>query len=543
MAGQAEVARGRDAARRLAWADAYAALTAAGRALALSPDDLELLATSALLVGRVEEGLAALQHAHDLHAGAGDRRRAARCAFWLGFHLATRRSPAQAGGWFVRASLLLTEEPEDCAERGYLLLPEAIRHMDADASTAEALAARAAGIGRGAGDADLTVLGLHVRGRALVRLDRTREAMASFDEAIVAVVVGELSPIVVGTVYCSALEACQEVMEWRRAHEWTEALAAWCGKQTDAVPYSGKCLVHRAELLQLRGAWREAAQEARRAGERLADAGDDHATGAASYREAEAHRLLGDLAAAEEGYKRAARLGFEPHPGLALLRLAQGRTEEAAAAVERALGEAAGRPGRARLLPSQVEIMVAAGALERARAGADELADIAGAYGTPALEAVAGYAHGVVSLAESDARGAVRALRAAWRAWHELGARYEAARARVMLGLGCRALGDEEAAALELEAARAELEALGAATDLAHVERLARRAGRASHGLTPRELDVLRLLADGKTNRAIAGELVLASKTIDRHVSNIFAKLGVSSRAAATAIAYRDRLL
>jgi DNA-binding CsgD family transcriptional regulator/tetratricopeptide (TPR) repeat protein len=543
MAGQDELERGRESARRLAWADAYMSLEAADRSVPLGTADLELLATAALLVGHVEDGLQALQRAHDLHTAAGEHRRAARCAFWLGFHLANRRSPAQAGGWFARASLLLVEEPEDCAERGYLLLPEAIQHVAAHPATTEGLAARAAEIGRRTGDADLTVLGLHVRGRALVRLDRTREAMDSFDEAIVAIVVDDLSPIVVGTVYCSALEACQEVLEWGRAHEWTEALTAWCGTQPDAVAYSGRCLVHRAELLQLHGAWPEAADEARRAGERLAAAGDSHAAGAACYREAEAHRLLGSFPAAEEAYQRASRLGFEPHPGLAVLRLAQGQTAAAAAAIERVTGETPDRLGRARLLPSQVEIMLAAGDLQRARAAAAELADIADVYGTPALVAVAGYARGAVLLTEGDARGAVRPLRDAWHAWQDLGARYEAARVRLLLGLGCRALGDEEAAAMELEAARDEFAALGAATDVAHVDRVARPAATSSHGLTPRELEVLRLLAAGKTNRTIAGELVLASKTVDRHVSNIFAKLGVSSRAAATAAAYRDRLL
>ena len=301
------------------------------------------------------------------------------------------------------------------------------------------------------------MLGLHVRGRALVRLDRTREAMDSFDEAIVAIVVDDLSPIVVGTVYCSALAACQEVLEWGRAHEWTEALTAWCGTQPDAVAYSGRCLVHRAELLQLHGAWPEAAEEARRAGERLASAGDSHAAGAACYGEAEAQRLLGNLGAAEEAYRRAGRLGFEPHPGLALLRLAQGQTDAAAAAIDRVTGETADRLGRARLLPAQVEIMLAAGDVPRARAAADELAVIADGYGTPALAAVAGYARGAVLLAEGDARAAVRPLREAWHAWQDLGARYEAARVRTLLGLGCRALGDDEAAAMELEAARDEL--------------------------------------------------------------------------------------
>ena len=252
--------------------------------------------------------------------------------------------------------------------------------------------------------------------------------------------------------------------------------------------------------------------------------------------------MLGQLAEAEDAYRQAGQWGHEPQPGLALLRLAQGRTEAAAAAIRRVVAETGDRLARARLLPAAVEILLAAGDVAGARTAADELGGIAGGYGTPALRAVAGHADGAVLLASGAARDAVVALRAAARAWRELEAPYEAARVRVLLGLGCRALGDEEAAAMELDAARDVLARLGAATDLASLDRVA-RAGARTHGLTPRELEVLRLLAAGKTNRAIASELVLADKTLDRHVSNLFTKLGVSSRAAATAYAYQHRLL
>jgi DNA-binding NarL/FixJ family response regulator len=542
-AGDGELAGGREAAGRLAWADAYAALTLADRSSGLAAADLELLATAAFLLGHVEDCLGALRRAQQLYAEAGEARRAARCAFWLGFHLGSRGSSAQAGGWFARAGRLLEGEPPDCAERGYLLLPAALQYMAAgDDAAAREAAAEAAAHGRRAGDADLAGLALHLQGRVLIRLGRTSEAMASFDEAMVAVVTGELSPVVVGTVYCSLLEGCQEVLEWRRAQEWTEALTAWCGRQPDMVTYSGRCLVHRAELLQLHGAWPEAVDAARRAGERLARGGDSYATGAACYQQAEVHRVLGQLAEAEDAYRQAGQWGHEPQPGLALLRLAQGRTEAAAAAIRRVVAETGDRLARARLLPAAVEILLAAGDVAGARTAADELGGIAGGYGTPALRAVAGHADGAVLLASGAARDAVVALRAAARAWRELEAPYEAARVRVLLGRGCRALGDEEAAAMELDAARDVLARLGAATDLASLDRVARSAAR-THGLTPRELEVLRLLATGKTNRAIASELVLADKTVDRHVSNLFTKLGVSSRAAATAYAYQHRLL
>ena len=545
MSGDGELARGREAARRLAWADAYAALSLADQSSSLAAEDLELLGTAAYLVGHVEDCLRALQRAQQLHAEAGDPRRAARCALWLAFHLGSAGELAQAGGWLARANRLLEHEPPDCAERGLLLLPLAIQHIvTGDPAAARELSARAAAIGRHAGDADLVALALQVQGRALVRLGRVGEAMTAFDEAMVAVVTGEVSPVVVGTVYCSMLEACQEILEWRRAREWTEALTAWCGKQPDMVTFSGRCLVHRAEILHLHGAWPEAVEEARRAGERLAHAADSWATGGALYRQAEVYRVLGDFTAAEDAYQQASRWGGQPQPGLALLRLAQGRTDAAAAAIRRVVAETTDRFGRAKLLPAQVEIMLAVGDVQGARDAADELTEIAGAYQTPALRAVADHARGAVLLAEGDARAAVVALRGAWQAWRELEAPYEAARVRVLVGLGCRALGDEEAAAMELDAARSVFAQLGAAADLVRVEALAHReAAWKAHGLTERELQVLRLVATGATNHAIASQLFVAEKTVDRHVSNIFTKLGVASRAAATAYAYQHRLL
>ena len=544
MGGHGELARGRGAAGRLAWADAYTALSLADRSSSLAGEDLELLATAAYLLGRVDDCLRALQRAQRLHAESGDRRRAARCAFWLGFHLINQRELAQASGWLARANRLLEHEPE-CAEHGYLLLPVALRQVLAgDYAGARRTAARAVAIGSRVADPDLVTLALSVKGRAMVWAGQVGEALESLDEAMVAVVAGELSPPVAGAVYCSVLDACQEILEWRRAHEWTTALAAWCDTQPDMVTFTGQCLVHRAEILQLHGAWPQAAEEARRAGERLAQGADSYAIGAACYRQAELLRVLGDFAAAEDAYRQASRWGVEPQPGLALLRLAQGRTDAADAAIRRVVAEVSEPFRRAKLLPAQVEIMLATGDIQAAREAADALTAITERYDTPALRAVAGHALGAVLLAEGDARAALAVLRGAWQAWRELEAPYEAARVRVLVGLGCRALGDEAAAAMELEAARSVFVQLGAAPDLARLQALGGRdATSRRHGLTERELQVLRLVAAGKTNHAIATELVLADKTVDRHVSNIYAKLGVSSRAAATAHAYRHQLL
>jgi ATP/maltotriose-dependent transcriptional regulator MalT len=545
VGGDGELERGREAARRLAWADAAAALSLADESSSLAAEDLELLATAAYLLGRVDDCLRALQRAQQLHAEAGDPRRAARCAFWLAFHLGSRGDVAQASGWLARAGRLLEHEPEDCPEHGYLLIPVAFQQLMAgDYAAGLATSAEAAEIGARTGDADLAALARFLQGRALVYEGRMGEGLALLDEVMVAVVAGELSPAVAGTVYCGVIEGCQEVSELRRAREWTAALTTWCGNQPDMVTFTGQCLVHRAEIMHLHGAWPEAVEEARRARERLALAADKHVTGAACYQQAEIRRSYGDFAAAEEAYQEASRFGREPQPGLALLRLIQGRNDTAEAAIRRVLAETTDRLARAKLLPAHAEIMLAVGDVPAARAAADELAAIAGDYDTPAMLAVAGHARGAVLLAEGDARAAVTALRGAWQAWRDLQAPYEAARVRVLVGLGCRALGDEEAAAMELEAARTVFAQLGAAPDLMRLEALAQREHAArAHGLTARELQVLRLLATGRTNHAIATELVLAEKTIHRHVSNIFTKLGVSSRAAATAYAYQHRLL
>ena len=545
MGGDGELARGREAAGRLAWADAYIALSLADRSSPLAGEDLELLATAAYLLGRVEESLQALQRAQQIHAEGGDLRRAARCAFWLWFHLINQGELAQASGWLARANRLLEHEQQDCAERGYMLIAVAFQHVVAgDYTGARRAAASAAAIGRRVGDADLVAFALVLHGRAMVREGRVGEGLALLDEAMVAVVAGELSPPVAGTVYCSMIDACQEISEWRRAHEWTAALTAWCEKQPDMITFTGQCLVHRAEILQLHGAWPQAVEEAKRAGERLVQGADRRVSGAAFYQQAEVYRVLGDFTAADDAYRQASHWGLEPQPGLALLRLAQGRNDAAAAAIRRVLAETSERFRRGKLLPAQVEIMLAVGDRPAARVAADELTGISERYDTPTLRAAAGAAHGAVLLAEGDARAAVVALRGAWQMWRELDAPYEAARVRVLVGLGCRALGDEEAAALDLDAARSVFAQLGAAPDLARLERLdGRRAAFARHGLTMRELQVLELLAAGKTNHAIASDLVLAEKTVDRHVSNIYTKLGVSSRAAATAYAYRQGLL
>mgnify|MGYP005819211671 CR=1 FL=1 len=534
--------QGRESFRRHAWGDAYAQLSAAAREMPLALDDLECLSMAAYLTGRDQDSVDALARAYQACAQGGDPARAARCAFWLGFMLVSRGEVAQGGGWLARARSQLDPEGPETAEHGYLLIPEGLQSLEAG-EPAAALAAfnRVFALGEHFRDPDLLVLGRLGRGIASTRLGLIPDGVSLLDEAMVAVTAGEVSPIVAGIVYCAVIEACHEVFDLRRAQEWTAALSRWCESQPDLVPFRGDCQVRRAEIMQLHGEWPHAADELQRARERLA--GDPAAAGTAWYAQAELHRLRGEDVAAEAAYRQASELGHTPHPGLALLRMVQGQHSSAAAAAQLALDQAQGPLGRARLLGAYVEIMLAVSDLAAARAAGQELAAVAGEFDRPVLRALAAHALGAIDLAEGDARSAVVHLRQAQAGWQDIEAPYEIARARVLIARACRALGDHDSAVLEADAARSVFRRLGATPALAELERtLATPAGPVA-GLTARELEVLRLIASGKSNRAIAAELVISEKTVARHVSNIFAKLDLSSRAAATAYAYEHGVL
>ena len=544
-AAVAHLERGREAFAREAWKDAERFLTAADRAGHLAAEDAERLSTCAYMLGREADYLRLLERAHGSYLAEGRAMRALRCACWIGVTLARKGELGRAGGWLGRAQRLLDGAGEGHVERGYLLLPVAFeQEAGGDVGAAVATLAEAASIGERFGEADLVALARHEQGHVLVLAGDIRAGLALLDETMLAVTGGDLSPIVAGIVYCGVILACRTAQDVRRAQEWTDVLTDWCARQEDLVAFTGRCLVHRAELMELRGAWADALDEARRAGERALAAGNRDAAAEAWYRQGELHRLRGDAAAAEAAYRTASGYGREPQPGLACLRLRQGRPDLADAAIRRVLA-ATPEPGlRADFLPAAVDILLAVGDVAAAREAALELGVLAGEGGGGRLGAVAAHARGAVALAAGDARDALVALHTAVGLWQELEAPYEVARSRMLAGLACRALGDEDSGALELDAARTAFAQLGAVPDLALLDgRDGTADAAAAAGLSRRETEVLRRLAGGATNKAIAAELVLSVRTVDRHVSNIFVKLGVSTRTAAAAYAHEHRIV
>ncbi len=539
---------GRTAYERRAWGDAYDALSEASAVGPLAADDVERLAWSAMLTGRDEPSLEAFERLHHLRLEAGETLRAARAAIWLVLRLTSLGETARASGWLMRAQRLIDSEGQDCVECGYLRLPHIFRLTAAgDHAAARAAAAEVAKIGDRYKDHDLSAFGRNFEGRALIRQGRLSEGLPLLDEAMVAVTSGELSPVVTGLIYCNAIAACQQSYALDRAREWTAALSGWCQAQPQLVPFAGACLIHRSEIMQLGGAWPEAFEEARQASTRLSQSRGADA-GHALYQEGEIHRLRGDLADAERAYALASERGYDPHPGLALLRLAQGRVDLAAAASRRVVSATSDPLQRTRFLPAHVEIMLAASDVSEAQRASDELGALAEGFGMEMLSAIAQHAKGAVTLAKGDARGAIDPLRHAQNAWQRVGAPYLSARIRLLVARAFQALGDDDGARLELDAAKKIFVQLGAAADVAAIEAMAAaahaeaRTTPGAHGLSARELEVLRLVASGKTNKAIADALFLSEKTIDRHVSNIFVKLNVPSRAAATAWAYQHGL-
>jgi ATP/maltotriose-dependent transcriptional regulator MalT len=539
-----DVLAGRESYDRRAWRDAYDELSAAEKDTALDAADLHRLGMAAYLIGRDEAAVARLERAHHAFLDDADVGSSVRCAFWIGMILFLRGRHAEGGGWLGRAQHLLEEDAQDRVERGYLSLPLALQALDTDPAAALAMCNEIAAVADHFGDPDLVALSRLGRGQALVAMGDVSRGVPMLDEAMVAVTTGDVSPIAAGIVYCALIIACRQIFDLRRAQEWTVALSRWCATQQGLRPYRGQCLVHRSEIMQLRGEWAAAIDEVREACAHQAESPGDPVLGMAHYQLGELLRLRGEFERAEQAYRRAGELGHPVQPGVALLRLEQGRIDDASAALRRVVDETAhDRVQRCGVLAAFVEVMLAVGDVEGARSATDDLTDVASDVEAPYLRAVAASARGATQLAGGDPRAACATLHDAWTIWRQLDVPYEAARVRVLMSEACRQLADHDTADMELDAARRVFEQLGAAPALAKVAAAPERSRSAAGVLTPREVDVLRLVATGATNREVADRLVISEKTVARHVSNIFGKLGVASRSAATAYAHRNALV
>lgn len=526
------------------WGDTYRRLIKDRERGSLEPDAVEELSLAAYLTGRNTEGLQILEQAHQGHLERGETIRAVRCAFWLGLMLLNEGQMARSSGWIARGERLLTNE-KDCAEKGLLMIPGAIGALYSGyPEKAQKILEEATAIGEEFGDGDLISLGRLGHGQALVELGHVGKGLSLLDEAMVTVETDEVLPVVNGIVYCAVIETCRKVWDLRRAQEWTSAFTRWCEAHPDIVPFRGQCLVRRAEMIQFHGEWLKALDETGNACDLLTRPPGEPAAGEAYYRRAELYRLLGDNGSAEDSYHEAAKWGRSPQPGLALLRLAQGHSHAAETSIRNTLQEAQTAKKRAELLPAVVSIMVAAKQTGEAREASEELYMIAREFDVPYLHAMSAYCKGAVLFADGDAQPALDHLHKASNVWNTLHLPYESARTRELKGLIYRELNDNDNSDTELTAAKWLFEQLQATPDVQRVNRsLNAKRHHETYGLTLRELQVLRLVAFGKSNKSIADELFISERTVDRHVSNIFSKLVVSSRTEATSFALKNRIL
>ena len=533
------VAIARDAAARQEWAGAYAAYWEADPT-DLGPEDLEAFADAAWWTSRLEDSIDLRRRAFAAYQDARTHRRAGYCAWFLAYDYLMKNAWPDASGWLKRAQRCLADEPH-CLETGFLMLLESnVAEAEGDPKAALMYARRGLDIGQALNSPDLIAMATQTIGGVLINTGNVGEGTGLLDEAMVAVVAGEISPLYTGWIFCSALNQCIRIADLSRAIRWADAARDWCDTHTREMPYQGLCRLYRVEVMALRGAWDTAEFDAARASEELLAFEPVLAAGA-HYALGEIYLRRGDLAGAENSFLRAHELGRDPQPGLALLRLAQGKTDAAATSLRVALAGGGSGLDRARLLAAKVEVALEAGDLGSAEGAAEELVAIAADANSTLINAMRAFATGAVRLARDDVDGAVYSARRAWMLYRDLKLPYETARAHTLLAEASRAAGDEEHARLEFDAARTAFEELNAERDARRVAELLNEAP-AAGGLSPRETEVLRLVATGKTNKQIAAELLLSEHTISRHLQNIFTKLGVSSRAAATAFAFEHGL-
>lgn len=516
---------------------ARAASTARGRDL--SGADLAALHDAAWWHGSVAESISTGADAYRALVGDHEVRLAAWVAIGVAVNHLLREEEEPGLAWLDRAAEQLAGQDE-CPEQGFLrYLTEVEASLDDPVLEPVVVVAREIReLGRRLGEPTLVACGDMGEGRALLRLGRVTDGLRLLDRAMLAVAAGELHPEWAGDLYCHMMSACDELGDLGRARRWTEAIESWLASMPTAVLFAGVCRIHRAQLHRMAGDWPRAARDAAQVGRDL-EGISRGSVAEAHYLVGEINRLRGDHSVAETAYRAAHRIGRDPQPGLALLRLAEGQATIAAAEIRIALTCEPNSPmRRASLRAAQVEIAICAEDPDTARQACGELTGIATTYGGPLLHATALQADGALRLAEGRALEEVTPLREACRLWQELDAPYETARVRLLLAHAHRALGDPETARWETDEATTALHALGAAHDiraLVHTQRV-------TNGLTRREEDVLRRLVTGATNRTIADQLVISEKTVARHLANIYTKLSVTSRTAAAAYAFENDL-
>ncbi|MEV1132081.1 response regulator transcription factor [Agromyces sp. NPDC049794] len=540
MTSSSALDAGRAAAADRRWAAAYEELARADSAGDLDTADLELLATAAFLRGEAGAAAGALTRAHGVALASGDVEGAARTAAWLAIFQFELGDLSHNLEWLPRGLRLANMISEPSAVSGLVQLAPAVAQLaGGDPLGARARFEEVLAIAERFHDRDLWALASFGRGKSLIEVGDDTRGFACQDDTVTAVLGGEVSSVAAGLILCTIVGDAHIGFDLTRVVAWTRVLDEWCRAQPELVAFSGERHALRAALLTLRGAWAEAsaAAELALAGFR---AGDYRAAFGAPYWFAELQRLRGAFHSAADGYRRAGETSWEPQPGLALLHLAEGKVELAREEIRRS-ASAADPFTRRYLLPAVVEIEVAAGDPGDARRALDELRTLGAPVATRMFAALVAFAEGQVLLAEGDPRSALASSRDALKAWRALGVPYEAARSRVLVGRALQFLGDAAAARSEFDAARVTFLELGAQPALAELEEVTgeRRAG----SLTAREVEVLRLVSTGLTNRAIGARLSLSEKTVARHLSNIFGKLGLSSRAAATAYAYENGLV
>ncbi|MGW8315644.1 MAG: LuxR C-terminal-related transcriptional regulator [Bacteroidales bacterium] len=528
------------------WTEIYEQLSMADRKDALGSEELEKLALAAYLTGRDAESYQLLERAHQNYLDEDHIEDAIRCVFWLGLMLMNAGEKARGSGWFARGErLVLDKENQDFAEKGLLLIPEGLGALYSGyPARAQKFFEQAETIGEEFGNADLIVLGRLGHGQAMIQQGDVSKGIKLLDETMITVETEEVFPLINGIVYCAVIESCRKVWDISRAQEWTSALTRWCEAQPDIVPFRGECLVRRAEMIQLHGEWEKAFEETRNACDLLARRSGESITGEAYYRKAELHRLAGEFESAEDNYREAAKWGRNPQPGLALLRLAQGQDDAAETSIRNTLRGISDTIKRADILPAAVKILIAVKKTEEALEAVEELNTISIQFDAPYLQATYAHCRGAVFLADGKFNPALEYLQKALKLWNSMHLPYESACTRELKGIIYKKLNDKDSSDTELSAAKWIFEQLNAKHDLERINRmLNRKRDHEPYGLSLRELQVLNLIAAGKTNKSVASELFISVRTVDRHVSNIFNKLGVSSRVEAISISLKKNIL